>query len=507
MAAMKMSIRPLATLLSCLLPVLLATPVLALESAGDVAAPVALVDATPEAELDSQWLSIHLAGRKIGHSRIDRMTGPDRVSTRHAMEFELGRDGVGMLMVLEELHEESIDGEPLAFSSRNQISGLEMRVEGRRQDDGRFAIRSGTAGQLRESTLDWPRGALLGWGIEQRLRELGSVAGTQTRLRSFQPLLQDAGELHYQVIGTGMVDMPGGRMELIETVQNLHMQGATMSSRVWLDADMGLQRMTMDMMGQTLELIRCDRACALAPNQPAEILTTVLLEAPRPLSREELSQPLALELHSPVPLAAWPGLDGQQLQRLDDDRYRLLTRQREGDDTLVPPGPDDLAATDWLNHDAEPVQALLTGQDLPDEPAARMAVLERLVNRHIDNKSLRIGYASAADAARLREGDCTEHAVLLAALARTSGIPARVVTGFAWSGQFGEQASFVPHAWVAAWTGGQWQAFDAALPGNHQLRLAMHADDGDPWRFYDGLDAIGQLRIDAITPVPAAAGD
>lgn len=489
-------------LLCGLLPLLLVTPVCALESG--LLAPA---DAAPGTTSQTHWQGIHLAGRKIGHSRIDRTIGPERVTTRHAMEFELGRDGVGMTMALEEIHEEGLDGTPLAFRSRNRISGLEMRVEGERREDGRFTLLSGTAGQLREGILDWPDGAVLSWGLELRLRELGTTAGTQARLRAFQPLLQEAGELHYRVVGSGPVDMPGGRMELIETEQQLHIQGAEMGSRVWFDADLTLQRMTMDMMGQTLELIGCDRACALAPNQPAEILATVLLQAPRPLSREELAQPLAIELHSPVALAAWPGLDGQQLQRLDGERYRLLTRQPEGDDTLAPPGPDDLHATDWLNHDAEPVQALLQGVDLPADPDERMASLERLVNRHIDNKSLRIGYASAADAARLREGDCTEHAVLLAALARASGIPARVVTGFAWSGQFGAQASFVPHAWVAAWTDGQWRAWDAALPGRQQLRLAMHADDGDPWRFYNGLDAIGQLRIRAVEPAPAPAGD
>jgi len=518
MAGMKSLICCARWLLAGVVLALPAAPALALEPVPEpalestIASPVAtapaqLVDAAPDADADSQWLSVRLAGRKIGHSRIDRMIGPERVSTRYTMEFELARDGIAMLMVLDEMHEEGIDGQPLAFSSRNLISGLDMRVQGQRQDDGRFAVRSGAAGQLRETTLDWPRGALLAWGLEQRLRELGTVAGTQTRLKSFQPLLQDAGELHYQVVGTGPVDLPGGRIELVETEQNLHMHGAIMTSRVWLDADMTMRRMTMDVLGQTLELIDCDRACALAPNQPAEILTHVLLQPPRPLSRTELAQPLALDLHSPVPLAAWPGLDGQQLQRLDGERYRLLTRQPEGDASLAPPAPDDLVATDWLNYEAEPVQALLTELAAPADAdaGARMAGLERLVNRHIDNKSLRIGYASAADAAQLREGDCTEHAVLLAALARASGIPARVVTGFAWSSQFGGQASFVPHAWVAAWTGEQWQAFDAALPGRHQLRLAMHADDGDPWRFYDGLDAIGQLRIEAIEVIAPPA--
>ena len=38
-------------------------------------------------------------------------------------------------------------------------------------------------------------------------------------------------------------------------------------------------------------------------------------------------------------------------------------------------------------------------------------------------------FATAAEVAQSREGDCTEHAVLLAALARACGIPSRVAIG------------------------------------------------------------------------------
>jgi transglutaminase-like putative cysteine protease len=148
------------------------------------------------------------------------------------------------------------------------------------------------------------------------------------------------------------------------------------------------------------------------------------------------------------------------------------------------------------------VAALLDGIDLDLPPAARMAALQDRVYRHISNKNLRIGYASAGDAARLREGDCTEHALLLAALGRAAGVPTRVANGLAYTEDFGSGGPvFVPHAWVAAWTGERWQAFDAALPGD-QLRLVLHADNGDPWRFYSGLDAMGNLQVESITGEP-----
>lgn len=452
-------------------------------------------------DLESQWLSVLLAGRKVGHARFDRRVADDRVVTRQFMRFEMGRDGTAVSISTDETHEESPDGQPLAFSNTSRISGLEMHMRGERQADGRFAVQSGGAGQLRDSTLEWPDGALLTWGIERHMREHGVKPGTRATVLSYQSMMQTAVPIDYEIIGVNTIDMPQGPMELIEVRQTMNFPGSKTESRAWMDSDLIMQRMTMDVMGQVLELIACDQACAEAPNQPAEILISALVDVPRRLTAAELAQPLVVELRSELPVKDWPGIDGQRVQPLDGQRYRVHTGVRDGNaDPVAAPSERDLQRTDWLNHDAAEVQALLVDVELDDEPARRMQQLQGLVNRHISNKNLRIGYASASDAARLREGDCTEHAVLLSALARATGVPSRVVTGLAYTGDFGGKPSLVPHAWTAAWTGERWQAFDAALPGN-QLRLAMHADDGDPWRFYDGLNVLNQLQVVEIEPL------
>ncbi len=446
---------------------------------------------------ETEWLSILLEGRKVGHAWVERRRDADRVRTEQHMHFEVGRSGVNVVMTTQEVHEETPSGEPLAFTSVSTISGLEMRVEGQRQPDGRFAVKSGAAGGMRDSQLQWPAGALLSQGMELKLREAGVAPGTRIELQVFQPLLQDAANLVHEIIGPATVDLPGqDATAVVEARQTLAFPGGDMISRVWFDADLNLRKMTMDIMGQTLELLSCDRACAQAPNQAAEILTTSLVAAPRALGRTDLGAALVIELHSGVPLSNWPGIDGQRLQAIGEGRYRLSIGGEHGD-PVEPPGERDLIATDWLDYGSPAVQALLAGVDLDAAPRQRMHTLEGIVHRHIDAKSLNIGYASASDSARLREGDCTEHAVLLAALGRAAGIPSRVVNGLAYTEDFGGGPNFVPHAWVAAWTGERWQAFDAALPGR-QLRIALHADDGDPWRFYSNLDAFGQMRIDSI---------
>lgn len=449
---------------------------------------------------ETEWLSVLLAGRKVGHARIDRTARDDRIVTRQRMHFELGRGGINVGMSTDETHEETPDGQPLAFTSISTISGLEMRVEGRRANGDRFAVKSGATGSLRDSELVWPEGALLAQGIELKLREAGTAPGTRVTLRMFQPLLQDAVELQHEVVGPARLDLPEGQIDLIEVRQTMAFPGGEMPSRAWMDDQLHLHKMTMDVMGQTLELIVCGRACAEAPNQPAEILTTSLVDAPRAMSRDELDRPLTIELRSAMKLSDWPGIDGQRLRALSDNRYAIDTRREDGGDPVPAPDAHDLVATDWLDYETPAVEALLDGIDREAPAAERMKALQERVFHHINTKNLRVGYASAGDAARLREGDCTEHALLLAALARATGVPARVVNGLAYSEDYGGGPKFVPHAWVAAWTGTRWQAFDAALPGEHQLRVAVHADDGDPWRFYSALEALGQLDVETIEP-------
>ncbi|MBD3392079.1 MAG: hypothetical protein GF418_08380 [Chitinivibrionales bacterium] len=68
-------------------------------------------------------------------------------------------------------------------------------------------------------------------------------------------------------------------------------------------------------------------------------------------------------------------------------------------------------------------------------------------------------FSSALETLNAGFGDCGEHAVLLAALLRASGIPARVVYGLVF---VGPQRGYMYHAWVQA-RGEKWVGADPAL--------------------------------------------
>ncbi|MEM8757769.1 MAG: transglutaminase-like domain-containing protein, partial [Planctomycetota bacterium] len=106
------------------------------------------------------------------------------------------------------------------------------------------------------------------------------------------------------------------------------------------------------------------------------------------------------------------------------------------------------------------------------DPRTRARLLRRFVYRYVNAKSLGVGFGSASEVARTRAGDCTEHAVLLAALLRADGIPSRVVSGLIYAERFeGRDDILGYHMWTQAWLTSDdgepgWFDFDATLGGD-----------------------------------------
>lgn len=87
----------------------------------------------------------------------------------------------------------------------------------------------------------------------------------------------------------------------------------------------------------------------------------------------------------------------------------------------------------------------------------------------------------ASVVARRRKGDCSEHAVLTAALSRMQGIPARVVLGVALVSEEQGHGAF-GHAWAEMLEDGKWKVADAALYGLKStvryLPIGLMEDEG-----------------------------
>ena len=88
-------------------------------------------------------------------------------------------------------------------------------------------------------------------------------------------------------------------------------------------------------------------------------------------------------------------------------------------------------------------------------------MIERWVHSHMDKKNYTEAFATADRVARTLEGDCTEHAVLAAAMCRAVGVPARTAFGLIYIENGKPAMGF--HMWTEVWVRGQWMPIDATL--------------------------------------------
>ncbi|CAK9000744.1 Transglutaminase-like superfamily protein [Durusdinium trenchii] len=198
-----------------------------------------------------------------------------------------------------------------------------------------------------------------------------------------------------------------------------------------------------------METFRVDRKEALKelPAADLDIAVETLIRV-EPIERPHETKRVVYRVEVE---GGWPAdavLEGgrQTLKRLDATTAELTVRRIS---------PHDAAWGD------ESVQRLAKqGVGEARTPVERALALEKFVHSVIDEKNFSTAMATASEVARSREGDCTEHAVLLAALLRASGIPSRVAIGLVY---IPNGPAFGGHMWTEAYLGSTWVPLDATL--------------------------------------------
>jgi hypothetical protein len=463
--------------------------------------------------VQTDWMAVLLGGRKVGHIEIDRERHGDVLTTTQTLSLDLSRSGKPMHLGNMSRSVEGPDGEPLGFAARTRMSSMDSLVEAVPGDGGRYLVTTTVGGQTRTSLMDWPGDALLAEGQRLATVAAGREPGTHYQLHEFDPSSQQVVHVRVDVLGDETVALPGRAMPLSHQRQTLSLAHGRQTLDLWVD-DQGIARKgLMSLLGQPLEMLACDRACALAPNQAVDMLRAATIGSPRWLPAYVRAVPMRYRVRI-------SGDVGQPFITTDEQRVTALG----GTDWMIdvgtahpgrqaPPRPADRQPNAWLQSDAPAIRRLAAqAVGGARDDLQRMRRLRRFVSGYITGHGLDVGYASALEVVNSREGDCTEYAVLLAAMARAQGIPARVVTGMVYADRFaGASQLFVPHEWVQAWVNGRWQSFDAALKHFDSTHLALASGDGDPWHFAATTQLFGNLHIRQAVPgadlsLPAGGG-
>lgn len=162
--------------------------------------------------------------------------------------------------------------------------------------------------------------------------------------------------------------------------------------------------------------------------------------------------------------------------------------------------PEDLASTPQANFEAPGLGELareVAGDARGAYDAARR--LSQYVHDRLE-KAYGASHDRASDVLAAGKGDCTEHSVLLVALARSLGIPARGVHGLVYARYEDGKDALYWHAWVEVRSAGEWIALDPTFgqPVADATHLALGAGTQ-----VDTIGLLGSLKVTGVEVKPA----
>lgn len=147
------------------------------------------------------------------------------------------------------------------------------------------------------------------------------------------------------------------------------------------------------------------------------------------------------------------------------------------------PGKEFTSSNYFINWDNDGVKAHAAAatKGLPATATDwdKAAAVERWVNRNMKAFEFSQAMATADNVAKTLNGDCTEYAMLSAAMCRSVGVPSRTVLGLVYAPAKDGKPYLAYHMWFEVFAEGQWLPLDATLGlggvGPGHLKIADHS--------------------------------
>ena len=461
-----------------------------------------------------EYYAVFMGGAKVGYATHSRIVAQGKVTTTETMAVTMNRMGTPVSISTKETSIETSKGEPAAFVAEQDIGMGTMKTEGTIGTDGSVRVRTTGTGQAQEVNFVWPKDAVMSEGLRLLALQKGLKEGTSYNAKIFSPGAMMAIDSNVRVGAKQEVDLLGRVVVLTKVETTMSMPGmGQITTEGFVDDDFRAFKSVIPMAGIKLELVACEKEFALGSNDVYEIAEKMFLASPQPIKNVRSAKSISYHL-KPVSGAGGltiPAGDNQHVQKLEDGSVIVVVEpvSAPADGTFPYNGTDKelldaIRPGRFVQSDDANIIALAKRAVGNTKDAAEAAKkIERFVADYVKDMNLSVGYASASEVAASRKGDCTEFAVLSAAICRSIGIPARVVVGVVYVDNFSDKPGFAGHAWVEAYIGGKWVGLDATFKasgrgGFDAGHIAIAAGNGEPADFFNIATTLGRFRIEKI---------
>ena len=451
-------------------------------------APTDQLETTPKPpKYDEVWYQVMIQDQHCGYMKGVLRTVGDEVHSDTTIHIEINRGNQSVEMDMTQSSRESVDGQPLSFRNVQKLGKIEQSITGEIAN-GNVTIRQTQFGNTQESTHPFDPECRLAWGQTLAQMKHGIKPGTSIDLKTFEPSmsLEKPLETTIKFGEAETIDVLGTPLKLhkVTAVLNLGsangaagmLNQAEVESVSWINDDFTPIVTTVDLGIMKMKMYATTKEKALQKGAPPEMFLSTMITANHAVTPKARSAKFKLSI-KPKHTGKLPTLPETEMQSFEriDERSGYVTVKRIDwsaldDKKISAKGVGEVytQSSAVCDSDDRKVKRLAERNGSKDDEAAELANNLRLfATDYISAKGLDVGFATASEVAREKHGDCTEHSVFLAALARALGMPARGVGGLVGvpAGYTGSNAAMELgfHMWTQVYIDGKWIDIDAAM--------------------------------------------
>jgi hypothetical protein len=447
---------------------------------------------THSAAARESWMNIFQHQRRIGysHTRLIPKAGGYELREDVAMRINI----MGMVQDLRLRTRADLRPDLSLERFEFDIGSGRFRSAARGETvGGVLSIHSDASGSRRNIEVPLKRNVFLTATLLDRLQGESLKPGDRYTFEVFDPASMAQSAVQAEVIAREEIQMAGGSVPA--TRISMGLRGITQTA--WI-SDSGELLRERGLLGMRLEKTTPEEAL----RDPEAAASQDLAEAAAVSPHREMAAPQTREsLRLRIGGIRTDGLHltGGRQSFADG----VLTVRREDLAALPQLAPDAplpalerayLKPEALIQSDHERIRSLvrsILGEAPPPTPLAKTRLLMDWIQRHIEKRPV-LSLPDALSTLENRMGDCNEHAMLLAAMARSAGIPARVEAGLVYL-----NGKFYYHAWNLLFLG-RWVTADALfgqLPADvTHLRLVT----GSVQQQLDLAAVIGNITIEFL---------
>jgi transglutaminase-like putative cysteine protease len=480
------------------------------------------------------WQAGYFEGLKVGHihtvSRETTRGGKKVIRTLQQMELVIKRYGSVLPVHIEQVSEETSDGKVLSLQLTQYLAKDAKRTTTGVVKGGKLALT--TNADDSESLVPWNDEAV-GYYTQQTICAQKKIKPDDTfKMVAYELMLR--GTMTFTCTAKKeektdrLVEKKEGkeikvvrepatllRVEMVPDKIPLGEREVQLPTNViWLDAKRTVVRQQFEFFGiGQIIFYNTTKEAALKEGVAPELLPDLGLSISIPL-KETIDDPYNTT-KAVYRITLKEKLDKvfaqdarQQVVKEKGKSLELVVkslREPKKVENPIEPGKEYLESNQFIDSDNPRVKATAKKIVGAEEDAWKKSKkLEKWVSDNM-KPSTATGFPSASQVCRDLEGDCRQHAILLAGLCRASGIPARTAVGMIYARKKGQSPFFAFHMWTEVCIDGQWLALDAVLGqggvGATHLKMADHS-----WSKTATLapllpvaQALGKIQIEVVS--------